>query len=302
MREVYANSLFQHTASASGSKLLISLLLSVSFALGAYGQRGSVADVCRETKTVLAQYHREQAELTRTIAIKKEEDGFRRLLSELRRAIANGYVYNGLNMLNLFLGFDVPPDSSIERREYQKTVRTALERELQKALNADMDELSLQLDRVTSQVKLRERRMGDLKCYEVLDRERAGTTDPAILASLQRFSGTWYAGGLGGCWQTTVTVSGDKMTAKGTFTGPFTDNTEYEGKWNGSAFVGTYTGDYNNPGCVSCKVTQGKRAGTFSVTYNESANALDWTSNESEKSEVFRPRSFSGKNVKTACK
>lgn len=126
--------------------------------------------------------------------------------------------------------------------------------------------------------------------------------DAALAARLQRFAGTWYSGGRGQCWQLSLSVSGGAISGSSQLFGPFVDTGDLEGNWNGAAFAYQSKGRYSSDGCTTCKNKQGTRLGSGTLRYNESGPAIEMVFNESDKSEIFPGRQFSGRYTKSPCK
>ena len=154
------------------------VLLLIIFILSAFNSTGTVfaqstAEVCRETQKIIDQYERELGEIELTGTVLE----LRSYLSELRKAIANGFVAPNLTYIAGFLRLELPGPTAKERLAFQKTVRTVLERELQKAIVADTDDLELQKDRIRAQLRLRYQRMEDLDCSKAIDIEKSSKSD-----------------------------------------------------------------------------------------------------------------------------
>ena len=206
MRRIYerssASSLLRPARFLLVSLFLMTLLPFFGTTRAVFAQ--STAEVCRETKKVYYQNNKEHDEVTRTIRIIKEVDKVRNYLSELRRAIATGYRMSGLENAAAFAGLDSPGSPSPkEMLVFQKTVRSALERELQKALDSNEDDLRLRQDRLQEQLWTRSQRMRDLNCNEVLKRESEETSEVSI-------AGTWKAGGINYVYE--ITQTGNTFT------------------------------------------------------------------------------------------
>jgi hypothetical protein len=197
-----------------GSKFLILLLLSISiFSILRSGSGGahadslevgrkdqtfsaipvgtppeqSTAEVCRETKRVYDQYDRDWKELYGTMRFKEREAWWRTQLRELRRAIAGGYVVSGLDNIAAFLWIANPGPSTKNRLAFQSAARDLAESRMQKVQGLEMADLEAQKDRVFEQMNIRERRMQELNCKEVLAREQSSSAK----SGCDGFAGTW---------------------------------------------------------------------------------------------------------------
>jgi IS1 family transposase len=187
------------------------------------------AEVCRETQNIMKQYQAEWEEANRTVMAKEHEAKFRDHLSELRRAIAGGFVVSGLNQMAGSLRLEVP-EGTKARLELQKTVRNMIQMELQKAGNSTEAELQAKVDRIEQQITTRRQRLTDLNCEELL----------ALKQSAPSKSGCDFTGGT---WKTsfgemTFTIKGNTATASyafdsGTVRGALSDG--------GRVLSGTYS-------------------------------------------------------------
>jgi hypothetical protein len=166
--------------------LVLSLLFVLAYTFAApstAAAQQSTAEVCRETQKVQDQYMNEYGQVYRTLFVIKHEDSVRTDLSELRSGIANGYIISDLERIASYVGVEAPT-SPKERLAFQKTLRPALERELQKAPNSNKDDLVLRRNQLYYQINLRTKRLHELNCEEVLKRESSS-------ADLPNLSGTW---------------------------------------------------------------------------------------------------------------
>jgi hypothetical protein len=296
---------------------VISCVLILAASLPSQTRQTGTYEVCKDTLRSMDHFQREYHQVESKYVIKRGLDTYRAVMSELSYAITQGRVYPHLLSLTRLLLVEDPPASTVERRQYQRSVRAALEKAIQEARDSDMGELMQQFQRAYQQLELRRQRVTDLDCYAVVDRyEKSGSTsapasirddgrvvDPSLQAKVQPYAGTWYAGSKGGCWQLDINVSGLKMSWTTQFHGPFVDSTTGGGIWNGNGFKVNWAGSYNNQGCQSCLVKAGRRAGTTVMTIDSSGQSLSTVSTESADSQVFSAgRQFSGRWTRNSCR
>jgi hypothetical protein len=164
----------------------------------------TTAEVCQETQNVLDQIKRELKELERTKKFKDEERSHRDSFSALDKAIVNGRLLNTSELE--FILADVPVErpknsngrekSAVqwtpqERSALQRSLRSALQRELEKAANTTLDRLWDRIAKNQVQRNIREQRMKDLDCVNVLKRKKGETVESRETPDI---SGTWKYG------------------------------------------------------------------------------------------------------------
>lgn len=171
----------------------------------------STAEVCRETKKVYDQYDSEWKELHGTMRFRDREAWWRTRLPELRRAIAGGYVVSGLDEIAGSLWIRNPGSSTKDRLAFQRTARDLAESRMQKVQNATEADHEAEKDRIFEQMNIRERRMKELNCQEVLAREQSSSPK----SGCDGFAGTWKTS----FGEMTFQVSGNIATASYEFDG-----------------------------------------------------------------------------------
>lgn len=119
--------------------------------------------------------------------------------------------------------------------------------------------------------------------------------------SLEDLNGAWYFAGYGGCYTMNFSISGFKVSGASSFSGPYSDNSTFEGTGKNGTITGTYSGSYNNPGCTTCKQTAGSRTGTFTASYNVREQRMDISSTDDAKSQAFPGRTFHGNYTRKPC-
>ncbi len=229
------------------------------------------AEVCLETQKVLDQIKRELQELFRTKKFKEEETSYRDSLSALNKVIANGSL---LNMGELgFILANVPverPKNKItgreksvsqltpqERSALQRSLRSVLQRELEKAANTTLDRLEDRIAKNQVQRNIREQRMRDLDCVNVLKRKKGETVESGKTPDI---SGTWNYGS----YVYKISQTGSTFT------------------WSMSSFNETATEGTIKGKSVSAKVenTNGSKRITGTVTQvdgNGRATQIEWS-------------------------
>jgi hypothetical protein len=225
-------------------------------------------DVCRKTKEVYVQLDREFNELYRILSFKREEAWWRTKLSELRRAIAGGYVVSRLDDIAFMLRRGDPgnaglskPDSSTEKRlAFQRLAKGLVESGLQKAQKGTLADLEVQMERLVKELNIRKQRMQDLRCDEVLAREKSSSTSATGCGVGKVWKGvesghsmTWKRIGDSNQFIVEGTVNGQKFTAKqdtfiagnkvtiNRFQASDGNTCNFTGTINGGTASGTYT-------------------------------------------------------------
>lgn len=228
----------------------------------------TTAEVCRETQKVLDQIERELKELERTDMFKKEEEDYRYALSALDKAIATGTLIDTTRLHILLEGTEVetpintitgqkkePGEWTIqERSALQRTVRPVLKRELEEAANTTWARLEDRIAKNKTQRNIREQRMIDLNCSDVLSRDTGdgGTGD----------ANKWDGVFTESPWTFTLTSNGS--TLSGTF--EYKDSEAKDDgklvncKVNGNTVTGDWTAEHDDTHKT------GKRKGTFTAT------------------------------------
>lgn len=294
-------------------RVCVTLGCSIAFAITVFAQN-TTEDRCRANQERLALLEKQDKTLQREIDYTpRDEDYWRDRLSDANKAAAD--PENPTLLRSLFYGDNRSGDKlklilsswGIEWKvEYENNDR-ALFRVMRDSFAAHVERIKYVLAHkgdiqrekanVDGLISYHRNRLAELACDT-----GTATVDPALAARLHLFAGTWYAGSKTQCWQMNVSVSGTNITGSTALNGPFVDTTTFKGTWTGAEFVANWTGKYNNPGCASCKATQGSRAGRTVLKYDESGRTLHMVSTEAKESEVFSGgRVFSGRYLKTPC-
>lgn len=173
----------------SVSRSLLSLFLVLGAGLLLTANAQTTEEICRETKKVRDQLMSEREEMVDLRMRRSFEQPLRGNLSLLRKAIANGTLVpvNVLIDASQILHLKMPKESARmtpeERRAFQRVARTAAEKELQEITAVSKDELEQRIARHQEQIDIREKRLRDLRCSDILKQPKSQVS----------LSGTWTA-------------------------------------------------------------------------------------------------------------
>jgi hypothetical protein len=145
----------------------------------------STAEVCRETQKVLDQYQREKKEIDRGAWAIRNKGDAERYMANLNQAIAGGFVAANLNYLAEVMLLETPPPTKNERMEFQRAARLVLQGTMAATARTTLDDLYARNERILNQMDIRQRRLKNLKCDEVLAREQSSSENGLSVV------GTW---------------------------------------------------------------------------------------------------------------
>jgi hypothetical protein len=197
--------------------LLLSLLPVFALVAPRVATAQNTAEVCRESKKLYEQDEREGSDLQRMIVIKNADQRWQQSLLELRSAVASNYVVSGLNELASQLTFEtLHTVSTKDRLALQRTIRDLLERLIPEVKQIELSELELRIDRNAQRLSTRRKRMKDLRCDDVLAREKSYPDLNGAWES--NYKGNWNPTSISQNGQTLSFTNEFNMTSPGEFT------------------------------------------------------------------------------------
>ncbi len=271
------------------SLFLITSIFFLATTSTVFAQTKSTLEICDETQRVMDQYEREHIELLRKRVFKQGEESVRTHLSALDQAIKSGTLIKVDRLVQLakLVKIELPKDSDDseklpvqltvqERSALQRVISSVLGRELEEAVNTTLDRIDDRLAKNRYQVKIRQQRLKDLNCAQVLkDASVEGEGDATSTGDAACWNGTFGGTDTGRHTMTINLTQGADGTVTGgwrfnqsgtlvkaTITEATVKGNSLEGKWTqtgvemSGSFVWTWLPDQN------CKAFEGSFNGT----------------------------------------